>query len=544
MQTWLAKLNQFFHHQKLNTKLLMMMFLLLLLSLTSSFLMYSFFEKAMVKEVEDNTTDLSKAIQVSVEELTSTGETNEARLGEYVKSLSKKGVKEISILSNENEVIASSNPKHKGAHLDPKHKDLIITEKLGADLGPTAGQKPYNIIVPIIVGDEQLGYVHINMLLDDFSTLIKSNLYKRLFVTLVIFTLGIMASLWLSRKYTHPIKKVVEAAKKVAAGDLSKTLQIEGGDEIGELTHSFNEMVERLRQQRELEERLRTAERFSTIGQLASGIAHEFRNPLNFISLSIDHLKSQMEADVPSAAGLAADLNARLPGLPQQKPGGQGQIGLSLREEALEVMINIKREIHRLNQMVENFLRYGKPQKLHLQEVEIGPLLSEVMDVARHKALEQGVAIRIEHSNGLSRITADREQLKTCFMNIAANAIQAMPQGGELKIETETDQRRNEIRILFSDTGHGISEEALQRIFQPYFTTKRLGIGLGLALTQRIVHEHGGKIIVLSQLNHGTRVVVTLPVDRQLELKARQGDSSRSRGDADPVIDPVTEVKK
>jgi len=530
MQVWLVKLNQFFHHKKLNTKLLMMMFLLLLLSLTSSFLMYSFFEKAMVKVVEENTTDLSKAIQVSVEELTSTGETNEARLGEYVKSLSKKGVKEISILSNENEVIASSNPKHKGAHLDPKHKDLIITEKLGADLGPTAGQKPYNIIVPIIVGDEQLGYVHINMLLDDFSQLIKSNLYKRLFVTLVIFTLGILASLWLSRKYTHPIEKVVEAAKKVAAGDLSKILQIEGRDEIGELTHSFNEMVERLRQQRELEERLRTAERFSTIGQLASGIAHEFRNPLNFISLSIDHLKSQLETVVPAATGLAA----HFPDQPDRQAGGQGQMVLSSREEALEIMTNIKREIHRLNQMVENFLRYGKPQKLQLQELEIGPLLSEVMDVARHKALDQGVAIRIDHSNGLVRVIADREQLKTCFMNITANAIQAMPRGGELKVETEMDQRRKETKIIFSDTGHGISEEALQRIFQPYFTTKRLGIGLGLALTQRIVHEHGGRITVLSQLKHGTQVVVTLPVDRQLELKARGHE------DADPVV----EVKK
>ncbi|HXC62590.1 MAG TPA: hypothetical protein VNV63_07940, partial [Nitrospiria bacterium] len=117
MQIRLTKLNQFFHYQKLNTKLLLMMFLLLLLSLMSSFFLYSFFETAMVKEVEDNTTDLSKAIQVSVEELTSTGETDEARLREYVDTLSKKGVKEISILSNENEVIASSNPKHKGAHL-------------------------------------------------------------------------------------------------------------------------------------------------------------------------------------------------------------------------------------------------------------------------------------------------------------------------------------------------------------------------------------------------------------------------------------------
>ncbi len=504
---------------KLNTKLLLMMFLLLLLSLTSSFFLYSFFEKAMVKVVEEDTADLSKAIQVSVEELTSTGETDEARLQAYVESLSKKGVKEISILSNENEVIASSNPKHKGAHLDPKHKDLIITEKLGADLGPTGGQKPYNIIVPIIVGDEQLGYVHINMLLDDFSKLIKSNLYKRLSVTLVIFTLGILASLWLSRKYTHPIEEVVEAAKKVAAGDLSKTLQVEGRDEISELTHSFNEMVERLRQQRELEERLRAAERFSTIGQLASGIAHEFRNPLNFISLSIDHLKSQLEAGTLSATSPA------------------GQAGLSSREEALEVMVNIKREIHRLNQMVENFLRYGKPPKLHPQEIEIGPLLSEVIDVARLKALEQGVTVTIEHSNGLSPVTADREQLKTCFMNITANAIQAMPQGGELKIETEMDEKQDEIRIIFSDTGHGISEEALQRIFQPYFTTKRLGIGLGLALTQRIIHEHGGQVTVSSQLNRGTRVVVALPINGKPELKAHDRDPSTGRGDADPVME-------
>ncbi len=132
---------------------------------------------------------------------------------------------------------------------------------------------------------------------------------------------------------------------------------------------------------------------------------------------------------------------------------------------------------------------------------------------------------------------ADREQLKTCFINITANAIQAMPQGGELKVEMEMDKRQEEIRIIFSDTGHGISEEALQRIFQPYFTTKRLGIGLGLALTQRIIHEHGGQITVSSQLNHGTRVVVTLPVNRKPELKSHDRDPSMSRGDADSVME-------
>jgi signal transduction histidine kinase len=516
---------------KLNTKLLLMMFMLLLLLLTSSFLLYSFFEKALVKVVEENTADLSTAIQVSVEELTSTGETDEARLREYVEKLNKNGVKEISILSNENEVIASSNPKRKGARLDPKHRDLIITEKLGADLGPEGGQKPYNIIVPIIVGDEQLGYVRINMLLDDFSKLIRSNLYKRLAVTLGIFTLGILSSFWLSKKYTNPIQKVVEAAKKVAAGDLSKTLQVEGRGEISELTQSFNEMVERLRQQRELEERLREAERFSTIGQLASGIAHEFRNPLNFINLSIDHLKTQLETGATPAS--QADLSSR-------QASGQDRAGRIPREEMLEMMGNIKREIHRLNQMVENFLRYGKPLKLHPQEVEIGPLLSEVIDLARHKALEQEVTLTVR-SNGLSPVLADREQLKTCFMNIIANAIQAMPQGGELKVETEEDEIKREIRIVFSDTGHGIGEETLHRIFQPYFTTKELGIGLGLSLTQEIIHEHGGQITVSSRLNHGTEVTVTLPL-RDLEAALKTEVPSRLTGHGD--AQGVSEVRK
>lgn len=487
---------------KLKTKLLLMMFMLLLLLLTSSFLLYSFFEKALVKVVEENTADLSTAIQVSVEELTSTGETDEARLREYVQKLNKKGVKEISILSNENEVIASSNPKRKGARFDPKHKDLIITEKLGADLGPDGGQKPYNIIVPIIVGDEQLGYVHINMLLDDFSKLIRSNLYKRLFVTLGIFTLGILSSLWLARKYTHPIEKVVEAAKKVAAGDLSKTLEVKGRDEISELTQSFNEMVERLREQRDLEERLREAERFSAIGQLASGIAHEFRNPLNFISLSIDHLKTQLEANTVPVVDKGQSF---------RQNSVQEQKEATSREEMLEMMGNIKREIHRLNQMVENFLRYGKPPKLHPQEVDIELLLSDVIDLARHNAREQGINVVVQ-SNGLPPVIADREQIKTCFMNIIANAIQAMPQGGELRVETEQDDVKHDIKIVFSDTGHGIGEETLPRIFQPYFTTKQLGIGLGLSLTREIIHEHGGKITVSSRMNQGTKVTVTLPV--------------------------------
>src|SRR2546426_4876475 len=137
------------------------------------------------------------------------------------------------------------------------------------------GQREYNVTAPLVDGNEVLGYIHVTFTLDDMAQTTKASLYKRVAVTLMIFSLGILVSLYLARKYTQPLHDVVKAAKHVAAGDLTKTIEVEGEDEIAELTRSFNEMVEKLRQHRELEERLREAERLSAVGKLASGIAHE-----------------------------------------------------------------------------------------------------------------------------------------------------------------------------------------------------------------------------------------------------------------------------
>lgn len=490
-----------FDNLGLRAKLLLMMFSLLLLTFASLFALYWHAELALIEQVEKHTMDLSTAIQISVERLTSQERTDEARLQDYVNRLQRKGVNEISIVSNEEEVIASSNPKRVGAMIDPSHRDLFITARLGDTLKTEHGQKNYNLIVPIVVGNQRMGYALISMVLDDFAQISQLNFIKRLIATVLVFGLGMAASLILSWKYTRPIDQVVQAARRVAQGDLRDTLPVEGHDEIGELTASFNDMVQKLRANKELEQRLHQAERLSSIGQLASGIAHEIRNPLNFINLSIDHLQSRFAPNDPRS-----------------------------REEFTYLVSWVKSEIHRLNTMITNFLNYGKPLKLQPRPSDLTSLLYDVVKMVSGKAEEQGIEIDCGSMEALPILSVDGEQIRTCFVNVLVNALQAMPQGGKLAIATRlvngTDSSsggpspltasRRWIEVSFQDTGHGIASADLPRVFEPYFTTKEVGIGLGLALTKKIVEEHGGAIALESIPDQGTTVSIRLPVEEQV----------------------------
>ena len=479
--------NRIFHRIRLTTKLMVMMLALLALSLSASVILSHMAQQALIQDIEESIHDLSNATAVSLEQLS--GEPDAGQLQKLLGRLVRKGVKEIKLLDVEKEVVASSPPQQTGR----KMESTVVK----------GGQREYNVTAPLVDGNDVLGYIHVTFTLEDLAKVNRATLIKRVTVTLLIFALGIAASLYLARKYTQPLHGVVEAAKRVAAGDLTKTIEVEGADEIAELTKSFNEMVEKLRQHRELEERLREAERLSAVGKLASGIAHEIRNPLNFISLSIDHIRSRLNA-------------SRGPGL------GETQV----------LIANIKDEIHRLNDMVENFLTVGKPLALNKTDVDINVLIRDVVGLAHQKAVEQGIEIQVDGPAAIPRLHVDPAQVKTCLMNVVLNAIQAMPAGGTLAVRVAyrpdalvdpgragaTGKGSARVEVLVSDTGSGILEEELGKIFNPYFTTKKLGIGLGLAITKKIVEEHGGQISVMSRAHEGTTVVIRFPLDEVAEV--------------------------
>ncbi|MBI5344563.1 MAG: HAMP domain-containing protein, partial [Deltaproteobacteria bacterium] len=452
----------------LKAKFLVMMVSLCFLSAVSLFILYNRAERDLLEEVRQHTEEISTAIQVSIEQMSKSDKLETIRDLKDLTRRRKKGLKEISVVNNFREVIASSNPRLIGKKLHLKGESVKNIGNVTEYTTTTDGGKKYDILLPVIVGKERLGYIHLETEFDDFADIARKNHRNRLLATFAIFTIGILAAFYLADMYTSPIRDIAEAAHKVASGDLSVRLEGAGaGDEIDRLTENFNDMVKKLDENRALAARLKEAEHLSKIGALASGIAHEVRNPLNFINLSIDHIASVHAPEDPVR-----------------------------RAAFLSGISSIKSEIKRLDEMVSTFLNFGKPIKLSFNDVPLDSLINETASFLSESCAEQKISVEIKRPETPLSVAGDYKHIKTCLMNIFLNAMQSMPEGGKISVESRANN--GVVAVMVDDTGEGIAPENLPRIFEPYFTTKEVGIGLGLALTKRIVEEHGGAIVVRS----------------------------------------------
>lgn len=475
-------LRDYFLRLSLNQKLVTMMLLLSMSLLSVYFFLYFETEKAMYREFEDQTLELSKAIQVGVEEVTSTGATDEKRLQDYLKKLNARGVREISIINNSSDkIISSTDPRKIGKDLSTKRKELIFKAELGDTV---AGEgHAYNVIIPVVAGEKHFGYIHLTINTDDYSTVMRRRLFARLLAVILVFGIGMILTVFLAKSYTKPIEDVVRVAQSVAAGNLNHELNTDRKDEIGKLAQSFNFMVERLRERRGLEEKLRKAEHLAGIGQFATSIAHEIKNPLNFISLSIDLIREKY------------------------KPADN-----ATQKNFESMILNIKNEIQRVSRFAESFLEYGRPLELNRRMTDMNRLLEDVISLVTAKAQMENIEIR-KSGESLPELFVDPEFIKTCLYNIILNAFQAMPMGGTLSVTTR--KQDSSFLVIIEDTGIGIPEDRISRVFDPFFTTKTSGLGLGLALTKRVIEEHKGKVEIKSVEGRGTTFTVTLPQERE-----------------------------
>ena len=254
------------------------------------------------------------------------------------------------------------------------------------------------------------------------------------------------------------------------------------------LARSHRELQEQTRLLLEKETQLRRADRLSALGQLSAGLAHEIRNPLGSIKGAVEILQDDYPAGHPKT----------------------------------EFFAILLKEVNRLNDVLTNFLSFARPVNPHLTPVDVRAVLSALEGLVSGQARGRRVQVFTSFHSGPSRVMADETLLKQAFLNIMLNALEAMPEGGDLAISTRlesgaaasgADERPEWLETVFDDTGPGIAEEHLGRIFDPFFTTKKDGTGLGLAITHRIIENHQGTIRVMSQRGKGTTFVLTLPLE-------------------------------
>jgi signal transduction histidine kinase len=473
----------------LKAKLILLMVLLLALTLSAEVWVSLGTQAAIVKTTQEQVKNLAQAIHIGVQELSSVGNTDRDRLQHYVRSLNSQGL-EVSIASSQKLIINSSNPQLIGAALVPHSEDKIVAQQIkqgaeiitipGAKLGPQARETTVYLI-PIEVEDHLLGYVQVVANFGDSAQPLVVNWIHQIATACVIFAIGLVFAYILADRYVKPIHSVADAAQNIAARGLAPVPEANRRDEIGLLTRSFNEMVEQLRRAREREQELNRLERFTALGQLAGSLAHEIKNPLNFISLALDQLRTRY------ARQLSGD-----------------------SDNFVRQVLLMKDEIHRMSELVQSFLHYGKPIEIHPTSTDVKQLVDGVLAISESKMKSQGIEV-IENVNGIPTVlNLDAEKVRTCFMNVVANGVQAMPDGGTMQVSFAREN--DHFVIKFTDSGAGIDPEVASHIFEPFFTTKREGIGLGLFLSKTIVEGHGGTIeIGPNQPGPGTTVTFTFP---------------------------------
>jgi two-component system sensor histidine kinase HydH len=227
-----------------------------------------------------------------------------------------------------------------------------------------------------------------------------------------------------------------------------------------------------------LEGEVARRQRLATLGNMAAGVSHEIRNPLNAVSMGLQRLRAEFR---PTAEA----------------------------EEYDRVLALVGAEVRRLNGLVEDFLALARPPVLKPEPIRIGDLVAETMALIEPEARRIGVRLEPRLPGDLPPITADPDRLKQVLLNLARNALDAMPEGGTLWLDAAATGRT--VTLAVTDSGPGLSPEARARLFEPYFTTKARGLGLGLALARQIVEAHGGTIDAEPAEGGGTRFRVTLP---------------------------------
>lgn len=392
-------------------------------------------------------------------------------------------------------ILKSAYRQEIGNQVDPNDLALYLNGRTEG-VFKVDGEDVLGMIKPIVsdercylchgVGRKVIGVLNLNFSLDDTTRRLReSSQFFMLSTAALILLLSGGISLILLRFVKRPIQEMAEKMERVEEGDFSVRLIPRSTDEMGSLARSFNSMVDNLEGARkELEQyhfrQMERADRLASIGEMATGIAHEIKNPL---------------AGIGGAISVLAD-------------------DFDPADERRQIIGEVLEQIARLDKTATDLLYFGKPGTPEFAYADINALVKKTLFfIAQHPEAKNIHRVK-ELTRDLPAVWVDEKQIQQVLFNVTINAIQSMKDGGTLSVFTDALFRDGVelVRVLIADSGGGIAEEELENIFIPFHTTKTQGTGLGLPICRRLLEQHGGAIRVESRLGEGTTFTIELPV--------------------------------
>lgn len=364
-----------------------------------------------------------------------------------------------------------------GQAISSTHRGRVVMETSTPDVQTArlVRGEIMNCMFPIVRNGEAIGYIWANELVDDINVQLgkmRIPFYIAMAVGIIFsfFGTGVIAHMVASR-----ISEIKEGIKKIETDGTHRIAPM--GGELGEIATSINAFAQGLEERRRIEARIQRTDRLAALGEIAAGVAHEIRNPMTSIKGFVQLMDKSFEED----------------------DGRRGYTRI------------IVEEVDRLNSMVQELLYYARPCESLKVAVDINRILADTLLLVNLQATRQQVEISMSYGENLSKVQVDQEQIKQVFLNLLINAIQAVDEGGLIHVESRATKEG--VCITVEDNGKGIPQEHLKRLFDPFFTTRDDGTGLGLAVVQKIIDLHHGSLGVTSQQGEGTRFRVTLPAE-------------------------------
>ncbi len=340
----------------------------------------------------------------------------------------------------------------------------------------------FEVVAPVVVKGVQVGRVRVGITRAQARAQLRRLGWQIAALLVAAAALAIATTLILSRRIIRPLLQVIHGARRIGEGGWGTRIEVPRRDETGELAATFNEMSARLKEAfdeiHRTQAQLIQSERFSTLGSFAAHLAHELKNPLTSIKLSMQAMGE----------------------------GGSGCLDAEERELILD-------DVAHMDEVITSFLAYGRRRPVAPVAVEVGPLLEEIGRRLVARGRQAQVAVELQIAPDLGKVQLDPERIEEAVENVVTNAIQVSPRGATVVVCASRTGDGGGLCIEVADQGPGMDAEVQAHLFEPFYTTRHGGTGLGLAIAQQGVSEHGGRIEVESMPGKGTVVAIVLPVE-------------------------------